>query len=187
MSYNCVTESRLRFRSRSPNLPLTPAPGTTYMLISELDPARLEIIADGAACAIYWYRTHTGRGPKSFFENLDPPTAKISLWATFTTFAIHGKVPGKASGHPESWYHAKQPEGFTLQLFKFKDDPKIRFYATFLEFKDKEKSKTIVVITHGFYDPKQGTQANKKKPTGKATARAEKLTIERILTLRPPK
>lgn len=139
----------------------------------------LEFLLEGSLFAFYFYNPGGSYDPYEFWKTLSPKL-QASFLATFQGFADTGKVPGNASGHPQGWYHCQPPrDAPPLTLFKFKDDPKLRFYSIVLI--DKKQ----VILTFGFQDPKQGRERDRRSPTGIATKRAEEKTILLIKQLDP--
>jgi hypothetical protein len=141
----------------------------------------LEFILEGRLMVAYWHQTHDRNDPKRFFDSL-PLETKLSLVGTIQSFADTGQFPGSASGHAEKWYHEAPPQGHpTVGLFKFKDDPCLRFYSVTYA---AELEKRLVLV-YGFQDPKHGRERDRKTPTGRVTKKAEGITLNFILSLRP--
>ena len=140
----------------------------------------LEFLLEGSRYVIYFYCPGGRDDPKSYWDSL-PSNVRQSFLGTFQAFADHGQVPGKASGHPESWYHCDLPNNsHGFNLFKFKDDPRIRFYSVFFTTNGEHR----VVLTFGYQDPKKGRQKDKSSPTGRATKKAEEATLTYILSMK---
>jgi hypothetical protein len=68
-----------------------------------------------------------------------------------------------------------------VHLFKFRDDPRIRFFS--VAFSDGVKKRLVLV--YGFQDPKKGRERDRHSPTGVATKKAERITLDFIVSLRP--
>ena len=142
----------------------------------------LEFFLEGATFVVYWHRTGDRWDPLVFFESL-PERTRASLAGSIQAFADRGAVPGPSSGHPERWYHLQPPVGGPgVRLFKFKEDPRIRFYAV-LSRGDGEHR---VVLVYGYQDPKKGHERDRHTQTGRATAKAERITLKFLLMLRQP-
>lgn len=141
----------------------------------------LEFLLEGDQFTVYFYKPGGRHDPSVYWETL-PDRIRQSLLASFQAYADHGQVPSRASGHSENWYHVDPPaNGIGVKLFKFKDDPRIRFYSVVYSTVIEAR----VVLTYGFQDPKKGTEANPRSQTGRATKRAEEFTRDFILRLSP--
>lgn len=139
-----------------------------------------EFFLEGKMFVVFWHRSGDRNDPLEFFEGL-PRKTQASLAGTIQSYADEGKVPGYASGHPQTWWHLTPPaDAPDVRLFKFKDDPRIRFYS--VSYPDGEKEKLVLV--YGFQDPKHGLERDRRSPTGIATRKAEQITFDFITSLR---
>jgi hypothetical protein len=142
----------------------------------------LDFFLEGQQFAVYWLRPGDRQDPLRFFESL-PSKTQASLAGTIRSYADEGKVSSTARGHKERWYHeALPPECPQVELFKFKDDPRIRFYA--VAYPADGGNRLVLVLVFGFQDPKKGRERDRKTPTGVATRKAEQITLNFIASLR---
>lgn len=129
-------------------------------------------ITKGTYATIYWHRPGGSRDPKDFFDAQEKRT-RLSLLATFAHFAHSGTL-GVSRGHPEGWEFETLGHG-PLLLYKFKDDPRIRFYAVVFPV----GSKRAVVLVYGFQVPKKGMADREHK------RRAERAAIQYVTPPEP--
>lgn len=135
---------------------------------------------EGKQFVVFWHRSGDRNDPLDFFDSL-PVKTRLTLAGTIQSYADEGKVPSRASGHEQAWLHLTPPAGRPgVHLFKFKDDPRIRFYSVSCPDGAKER----LVLVYGFQDPKKGRERDRHSLTGMATKKAERITLDFILSLR---